>query len=1000
MMSRPANKMKVFAFLIVVIFTTSVLFTNCSKGGFNVLERAGEIGLGSSSSEPLGIQVRFSSAPQAMVTSDSATFAFELSGQNTSAVKLQCYLNTVLQPTCQSPVVLSGLSDNDYSFEVTASNQNGLVLAQDKRAFRIDKTAPILTINQAPGAQIGTASTSISFSMSDNFADVTAYCALDAAAYAVCASPMALSNLAVGAHSFKLFTQDKAGNKSALQTISFSVVLGIPTVTLSQTPGAFSKTNSVSFSFSGMSSNSTISSYECSIDNGAYAACTSPKSYTGLTEAVHTFAARAKDALGQTSSPASYSFFVDLTKPSTPVVSSNLMNPSKTTSLNLMFSSSDSSGIASYECKVDAGAFAACTSPQAYSALSSASHTFAVRSTDKAGNVSSEGSYTIVIDTVAPIASITGKPDASTSSTSASFVFSASDALSGLNLVECQLDAQAYASCTSPQAYNGLAQGMHTFNLRVSDKAGNLLVQSASWTVVMATPSPTPVSTPDPCAAPSQPGRVGLARLTTRQLENTLKDLTTFTSTAPQGFPRDDMTGGYVSMPETQLMSSLFVEMYMDWVFALAQQVVAQPPAAVISCDYTVSNAATCVDKIISDFLYRAFRKPVVAADKTLFLNQYNAFSGTPQEKMTTVLASIMFSPNFLYREITNPPAGSTNSLALNPYELASRLSYFAWETMPDATLLAKAQSGELSKPDVLATELKRLIQSPRIEGMARSITDQWFGYGSIWQHSLNTTTFPNFNNSMKQSMYNETLQFIKYLIQQNRPVAELVNAQYSFVDSNLASLYGISVPANTPLTMTNLANTTHQGILGHPGVLALTSSGEKTSIVRRGLWVNDKLFCTTFGAPPAGVDTTLPTNLPADATPRELMEAHRTNPSCAACHSLIDPPGLVLETFDPLGRSRSLYSTGRTIDTSTTLTNGTLILDTKALNAYLAADKSFVSCVTKRIVPLAAGRVTKFNDQCSIYNVTQGKVPGDITFGQLLENMVKGMMFTMQAGE
>jgi hypothetical protein len=515
----------------------------------------------------------------------------------------------------------------------------------------------------------------------------------------------------------------------------------------------------------------------------------------------------------------------------------------------------------------------------------------------------------------------------------------------------------------------------------------------------MATPTPTPIPTPDPCVVPETAGHVGLARLTTRQLENTLKDLLTITTTAPSGFPRDDMTGGYVSLPETQLMSSQFFEMYMDWAFSLAQQVTANSTAAVISCDYKASNSASCVDKIISDFLYKAFRKPVVSSDKTLYMNQYNAFNGTAQEKMTTVLASIMLSPQFLYRELTNPGA-KPNATKLNAYELASRLSYFAWETMPDSQLLAKAQSGELTKPDVLASELKRMIQSPRIEGMARSIAEQWFGYGSIWQHSLNTTTFPNFNTSMKTSMYNETVLFIKYLIQQNRPVSDLVGAQYSFVDSTLASLYGISVPANTPLTMTNLSNTTHQGILGHPGVLALTSSGEKTSIVRRGLWVNDKLFCTTFGAPPAGVDTKLPTNLPADATPRELMAAHRANPSCAACHSLIDPPGLVLEKFDPLGRSRSLYSTGRTIDTSTTLTNGTQIMDANQLNAYLAGDSNFVSCVTKRIVPLAAGRMTGFEDKCAISKVTEGKIPTQITFGQLLENVVKGVMFTQQAGE
>jgi hypothetical protein len=292
------------------------------------------------------------------------------------------------------------------------------------------------------------------------------------------------------------------------------------------------------------------------------------------------------------------------------------------------------------------------------------------------------------------------------------------------------------------------------------------------------------------------------------------------------------------------------------------------------------------------------------------------------------------------------------------------------------------------------------MIQSPRIEALARSLAEQWFGYGSIWQHSLNSTTFPNFNTAMKQSMYGESVQFIKYLIQQNRPLSDLVIADYSFVDSNLATLYGLSLPANTPLTFTNIVNTNHQGVLGHPGILALTSSGEKTSIVRRGLWVNEKFLCTTFGAPPAGVDTKLPTNLPADAPPREQMDAHRTIASCAACHNYIDPPGLVLESFDPLGRNRTTYSTGRTIDSSAKLANGVSFLNAKDLNAYLSKDNNFSQCVTKKVMPVIVGRVSKYEDTCSVKTIAAGKIPTDITFGQLFENMVKSMVFTMQAGE
>ena len=258
-------------------------------------------------------------------------------------------------------------------------------------------------------------------------------------------------------------SQDTSKNKSATKTIAFSVNLAVaaPTVTISQMPAAFSNSSSASFSFSGTSTNSSVSFYECALDQAAFAACSSPASYASLAEGNHSFSVKAKDALGQSSSAATFSFVVDVTKPSAPAVSSSAISPSKSSSLNLTFNSADSSGIAKYECKLDAGSFAACASPQAYSGLSNANHTFTVRATDKAGNVSAEGSYSILIDTAPPVVAITAQPASTTQATTASFSFTVSDAGSGVNLIECQLDSQAYASCSGSQAYNNLAVGSH-----------------------------------------------------------------------------------------------------------------------------------------------------------------------------------------------------------------------------------------------------------------------------------------------------------------------------------------------------------------------------------------------------------------------------------------------------------------------------------------------------------------------------------------------------------
>jgi len=396
------TKAKLVAASIALMTSSSLLYNNCSGKGFNIAG-SGETNL--ASSEPSVTAVTFRSAPLENVNTNSVDFSYDISGANTSGVSAKCYLDQTLQNDCSSPMDLSSVPDGDYTLTVVAANQNSLVLAQAKRSFRLDRKAPVLAINSAPSGTINTTSASISFSVTDNFPGAVAYCSLDNAVFAACTSPYSMSNLAQGAHNVKIYAQDKASNKSATQTISFSVntAVAMPSIAISQMPAAFSNSASASFLFSGSSTDSTIASYQCSMDNSAFAACTSPKSYSGLTEGSHSFSVKSVDATGQMSSPANYSFSVDTTKPSVPTVSSNQISPTVSTSLNLTFNSTDASGVAKYECKLDAGAFATCVSPQAFTGLSVASHSFAVRATDKAGNVSDQGSYSMTVIAPTPI---------------------------------------------------------------------------------------------------------------------------------------------------------------------------------------------------------------------------------------------------------------------------------------------------------------------------------------------------------------------------------------------------------------------------------------------------------------------------------------------------------------------------------------------------------------------------------------------------------------------
>lgn len=411
MKSLTSKKNGSIALCFGLIICSAVLYTNCSsKNGFNISGSNGETDL--ASSEPSEVSVIFNKVPLNMVNANSVAFSYEISGSNFSGVSAKCYLDQTLQADCSSPIDLTSKPDGDYTLTVDATGQNSLVLATAKRSFRLDRKAPVLTINSVPSGTINTSSASISFSVTDNFPNAVAYCSVDNTVFAVCTSAYALSNLASSAHNVRIYAQDGAGNKSGTQTISFSVdtAIAIPTVAISQMPAAFSNSAAASFSFSGASAASTIASYQCSMDSSAFAACSSPQTYSNLSEGSHSFTVKAIDATGQSSSPANYSFAVDVTKPSTPVVNSNQMNPTTSTSLNLTFNSIDASGVAKYDCKLDAGSFVTCVSPRAFSGLSVASHSFAVRATDKAGNVSSEGSYSIVIQAPTPVSTPTPTP--------------------------------------------------------------------------------------------------------------------------------------------------------------------------------------------------------------------------------------------------------------------------------------------------------------------------------------------------------------------------------------------------------------------------------------------------------------------------------------------------------------------------------------------------------------------------------------------------------------
>jgi hypothetical protein len=533
-------------------------------------------------------------------------------------------------------------------------------------------------------------------------------------------------------------------------------------------------------------------------------------------------------------------------------------------------------------------------------------------------------------------------------------------------------------------AFNNCTRGFQVDSLKGSG------LESSAETVAVAK------STCDPNLLAV--GHTGLQRLTTRQIVNTLSDLFGQQVELPPLYPRDETSGGYVSLPDAQLMSAQFAEQHLEWMLQIGNSVVAAKPARIMTC---ILTTAGCPGQILDRLLYLAFRRNTLPAEKSHYLSVFNGAAGTNDQKMAVTIAAVLASPAFLYRELFNPnPDNQMTVYKLNLFELASRLSYFLWETMPDDQLLELARSGELAKPEILKAQIERMTASARIDGLARTMTDQWLNLSKLWNHSLSSTSFPQFTPAMKTAMYEETVAFMKYLIQNDRPISDLMESDYTFATSLTAPLYGLSGNFSSTPSRAMIGALPLSGIATKAAVLAVTSSGDRTSIVKRGLWVNESLLCTHVPEPPPGVINSLPTNLPANATPRDIVEYHRRDAKCSTCHMMLDPPGLALENYDPLGRYRTVYpNINQPIDASSTLANGSSFRDLKGLQSILAANPELSKCVVNRIVPLVSGRKAASLDDCSIESATELKKPTDLGFKKLIGNILSSPIFNSQVG-
>src|SRR5690606_19158988 len=326
--------------------------------------------------------------------------------------------------------------------------------------------------------------------------------------------------------------------------------------------------------------------------------------------------------------------------------------------------------------------------------------------------------------------------------------------------------------------------------------------------------------------------------------------------------------------------------------------------------------------------------RPVDEASLGVLLDFYR--KGREQADFDTgiqyALARILVDPQFIFR-LESEPAGLApgQTYAVNDLELASRLSFFLWSSIPDEELLALATQNRLSEPGVLAAQVQRMLGDPKAMSLVDNFAMQWL---SLHKLASANPVSPDFDNALRQAMLQETRLLFSDVLKRDAPIIELLSADYTFVNERLARHYGMSGVRGSHFRKVQLQDEERRGILGHGSILTITSAPNRTSPVIRGTWIMENLLAAPPPAPPPGVETNLEASVPGAATLsiRQQLERHRADPACSSCHNFIDPLGFALENFDAVGMWRS-EAAGAPVDSASQLWDGTALAGASGLH-------------------------------------------------------------------
>jgi Protein of unknown function (DUF1592)/Protein of unknown function (DUF1588)/Protein of unknown function (DUF1595)/Protein of unknown function (DUF1587)/Protein of unknown function (DUF1585) len=499
------------------------------------------------------------------------------------------------------------------------------------------------------------------------------------------------------------------------------------------------------------------------------------------------------------------------------------------------------------------------------------------------------------------------------------------------------------------------------------------------------------------------PGQVTIHRLNDLEYDNTLRDLLGDTTQPALAFPPDTGGANFDNNADVLATSPLLfgdMESAADTLATTAVAAGSASLAKIVTCDPTQVGDTACATTVMTAFARKAWRRPATSAEIArliAFVPLARSNGDGFNQGIALAIKAALLSPNFMFRPELDPDPTATAPRLLNSYEIASRLSYFLWSSMPDDALAAAADADQLQDVASLQQQATRMLADPKAGELVTNLAGEWFGTYKMATVSPLATSFPDYTAALGAAMTQETNLFLDDFFLGSESFLDAIDAPWTYVNASLAQHYGLPGVTGTAFQKVSLAGSQRAGLLMQGSILTTTSFPTRTSPVRRGQWVLANLLCSPPPSPPDNVPPLDATVVPPGSSQRVQLDAHATNPACASCHVLMDPIGYGLEHFDGVGQWRDTDGTAA-IDATGKLPNGQTFDGALQLVSLLKQQTASISaCATQKIFAYSLGRDPVPTDQCQLSQLGTAFAGANYNLRSLIMQMIATDTFRMR---